>query len=93
MAVAFLFDNPNGSQEQYDAVRARLGVSEDNPPEGGIIHVAGPSPNGGWRVFEVWESREAQQRFTEEKLQPLFDEVGVNRGEPETWEVHSMMKR
>jgi hypothetical protein len=93
MAIAFLFDNPNGSQEQYDAVRGKLDVSEDNPPEGAILHVAGASPTGGWRVIEVWETREAQQKFTEEKLAPLFKEVGVNRGEPQTWEVHNIMKR
>jgi hypothetical protein len=62
MPVAFLFDNPGATQEQYEAVRARLDIAEDRPPEGGIVHVAGPSPNGGWRVFEVWESREAQQK-------------------------------
>ncbi len=93
MAIAFLFDNPDGSQEQYDAVRGRLDISDDVPPEGGIIHVAGPSPTGGWRVFEVWESREAQKKFTEEQLAPLFKEVGINRPEPQTWEVHSIVKR
>jgi len=53
MAVAMLVDNPEGSQETYDSVRERLGLER---PAGGIFHVAGPSPNGGWRVIEVWES-------------------------------------
>jgi hypothetical protein len=93
MAIAFLFDNPNGSQEQYDAVRGKLDISDDNPPEGAILHVAGASPSGGWRVFEVWESRDAQKKFTEERLAPLFKEFGVNRPDPQTWDVHNIIKR
>jgi hypothetical protein len=48
MAVAMMVDNPNGSQEIYERVRALLGMEK---PAGGIFHVAGPSPNGGWRVI------------------------------------------
>jgi hypothetical protein len=44
MPIAVLFDNPDATEEQYDAVRATLGISENAPPEGGILHVAGPSP-------------------------------------------------
>jgi hypothetical protein len=55
MAVAMLVDNPNGSREIYDRVRDLLGLEK---PGGGIVHVAGPSPNGGWRVIEVFESYE-----------------------------------
>src|SRR5919106_3208794 len=58
MAVAMMVDNPHGSQELYEAIRAHLGLEK---PAGGIFHVAGPSPNGGWRVIEVWESEEARR--------------------------------
>ena len=60
MAVAMLVDNPNGSQETYERVRALLGVER---PVGGIFHLAGPSPNGGWRVIEVWDSEEEARDF------------------------------
>ena len=56
MAIAMLVDNPEGSQETYDRVRERLGSKR---PAGEIFQIAGPSPNGGWRVIEVWESEEA----------------------------------
>lgn len=93
MAFAVLFDNPNVSQEQYDAVRARIGIDENNPPEGGILHVAGPGPDGGWRVVEVWESEEARQKFAQETLGPVFAELGIERPEPQRWEVHAIVKR
>jgi hypothetical protein len=60
MTVAMMVDNPEGSQEIYDRVRDLLGLEK---PAGGIFHVAGPSPNGGWRVIELFASEEDAQRF------------------------------
>ena len=90
MAIAMLVDNPNGDQETYDRVREHLGLEA---PPGGIFHVAGPSPNGGWRVIEVWESEEDAQRFFQERLLPAFQAVGVEGGppQPQFWPVHNHM--
>jgi len=88
MAVAMLVDNPKGSQETYEKVRERLGLER---PAGGIFHVAGPSPNGGWRVIEVWESEEDAKRFVE-RLRPAFEAVGAPPPpQPELWPVHNYM--
>ena len=56
--------------EIYEKVRAQLGLDR---PAGGIFHAAGPSPDGGWRVLEVWESQEEAMRFRDERLMPAFD--------------------
>jgi hypothetical protein len=89
MAVAMMVDNPEGSQETYDRVRERLGLER---PAGGIFHVAGPSPNGGWRVVEVWESEEDATRFVAESLLPAFEAVGAPAPPPpELWPVHNHM--
>jgi hypothetical protein len=92
MAFARMFENPNVSQEQYDAVRKMTGVTSENMPEGGILHVAGPSPKGGWRVIEVWES-EAAAKTWDEKLEPMLEQQGIKRPAPETWEPHNVMTR
>jgi hypothetical protein len=91
MAIAMMVDNPEGSQEIYEKVREQLGLEE--APAGGILHVAGPSPNGGWRVIEVWESEEDAKRFVQERLRPAFEAVGFTGGgvEPELWPVHNYM--
>ena len=91
MAVAMMVDNPEGSQEIYEKVRAQMGLEA---PAGGIFHAAGPSPNGGWRVIEVFESDEDARRFREERLMPAFDAAGVPRptGPPEIWQLHNYMK-
>src|SRR2546430_16616694 len=87
MAFVRLFDNPEGTQEQYDAASQQLGVTGENMPDGGVLHVAGPSPTGGWRVVEVWESEDAAQKFDEEVLLPVLQRVGVERPEPQAWQA------
>ncbi len=90
MSVAMMVDNPDGSRETYDKVIEHLGLGEK--PAGGIFHVAGPSPNGGWRVVEVWESEEDAQRFVRERLGPALEAAGVSRPpNPQIWPVHNYM--
>jgi hypothetical protein len=88
--IAMMVDNPEGTQEVYDNVRDQLGL--EDKPAGGIFHVAGPSPNGGWRVIEVWESQEDADRFVKERLGPAFAAVGVTGPpQPQFWPVHNYM--
>ncbi len=88
--VAMLLDNPHGSRELYDKVRESLGLEK---PAGGILHVAGPSPNGGWRVIEVWESQEDAIRFLKERLAPALKALGESDPppQPQFWPVHHYM--
>lgn len=90
MAIAMLVDNPQASQETYEKVRADLGLEA---PAGGILHVAGPAPGGGWRVVEVWESREEAIRFFSERLGPALRAAGVTGPppQPQFWPVHHVM--
>lgn len=53
-------------------MREKIGVSEENPPEGAIAHIAGVGPSGGWRVIEACESQDAQEKFTRQELAPVF---------------------
>ncbi len=90
MAVAIVIENPNGSQEIYEKARAEISLER---PAGGILHVAGPSPNGGWRVVEVFESEDEARRFLKERLAPAFKAVGAPPPpQPEFWQVHNYMK-
>jgi hypothetical protein len=91
VAVALMLDNPEGSQEAYEQIRAKLGLEK---PAGGIFHIAGPSPNGGWRVIEVWESEEEADRFFQERFFPALQTLGISGPalEREVWPVHNAMK-
>ena len=89
MTIAMMVDNPEGSQEIYERVREQIGLEK---PAGGILHVAGPSPNGGWRVIEVWDSEDDAKRFVNERLLPAFREVGAPAPPPpQLWPVHTSM--
>jgi quinol monooxygenase YgiN len=73
MPVAVTQQSEQITAEAYDAVNAKAGVKED-PPQGLIVHTAGAAA-GGFRIFDVWESREAYDRFREERLLPAIREV------------------
>jgi hypothetical protein len=91
MAIAMLVDNPDGSQQIYEKVRKQLGLDK---PAGGICHIAGPRPDGGWRVIEVWESEEEAKRFVKERFEPALKAAGFSGRQPELqfWPVHDYMK-
>jgi hypothetical protein len=91
VAIAMLVDNPEGSKELYERLRKQLDLEA---PAGGVLHVAGPSPNGGWRVIEVFESEEDARRFLNERFGPALEAVGFagRRPQPQFWPVHDYMK-
>lgn len=77
MAVGVQIDVVGGTLEQYDEVVEHLGLLPGGPsaPQE-IFHWVAKTENG-FRVVDVWESQEAFDRFAEEKIIPLFREVGV----------------
>jgi hypothetical protein len=60
MALAMLVEIPGLRREQYEGVVKK--VAEGGTPRGGLFHAGGPI-EGGWRIVEVWESREAADAF------------------------------
>ncbi len=87
MAVAMIMNNPRGSEALYERLVALL---ELDAPLGGSLHLAGPHPEGGWRVLEVWESREEAEAFLRERFAPALEALGVTGPVPpvEFWPVH-----
>jgi len=85
MAIGALFEVPGFTQENYEAVLAAVGEAQ---PVGSYFHIAGPI-DGGWRAIEVWESEQAQRAFQRERLDPAFDQVGLERVAPTFFPVHN----
>ena len=44
------------------------------------------------RVSEIWDSREQWQAFGE-RLMPVLADVGIQPGEPDVYEVRSIVRR
>ncbi len=79
----------------YDAVVEKLGTDQ-NPPDGLVIHTAGFGEDGTFRIFDVWESREHAERFQRERLMPAVQEVTAGRDAPppskdEMYELHHVV--
>jgi hypothetical protein len=91
MAIAALLEfgpaRDGGWPEIYD--RVTLEINDSKPWErlsdfgGGMLaHVAGPMADGGWRVVDVWESRDDMDRFVG-RLMPVLGPVLEEHGVPE----------
>jgi len=74
MAVGIRLKFAGGTQAQYDAAHEVMKIESD-PPVGMIVHSAGPV-DGGWGVIDFWESREAFDKFVQERLMPRLHGLG-----------------
>jgi hypothetical protein len=79
MAVGVLIAAPELTKQVYDAVTEKAfghaaPIGDDEAPEGLIVHSAGPGEQG-YYIYDIWESREAFDRFMTEKMGPAIAEV------------------
>lgn len=65
---AWCQDMPGVTADDYARVLAELGGAEQTAP-GLVAHVAGPI-DGGFRIVDVWQSKEDFQQFAEQHLEP-----------------------
>ena len=92
MAVAVQLDFRGGTLDQYDQVIQKMGFRPGGTgAPGGLFHWVTKTADG-IRVVDVWESREAFERFSHEKIEPITREVGV-AGPPEVqlFELHNYL--
>lgn len=98
MAVAVIQEFPiegdDRSTANYDRVQEALGT-RGNRPAGGLVHSAGFDEDAGvFRIFDVWESREAWDAFLQERLMPVVRptmEQGGRAPETRVYELHDFM--
>ncbi len=80
MAEGLILEFDGLTRADYAAVNGRLGLDpnsgEGDWPAGLLFHSGGAKP-GGWVVFEVWESKEAQAAFMDGRLGRALQEGGV----------------
>ncbi len=91
MSVLIRFAPASLTAEQYDESVRRLEGSGEWPPDGLDYHVCFGS-EGSLRVSEVWDSQQQLEAFGE-RLMPILAEVGIEPGEPETLEIHNIVRR
>ena len=92
MAIGVILDFPGGTLDQYDQVIDKMGFTKGGAgAPGGLFHWV-TTTDDGIRVTDVWESREAFDRFAQEKIGPITQEVGVP-GPPDVrfYDVHNYL--
>lgn len=90
MALTVLYEIPGLTQDQYDKIIETL-QSEGITAPGRIYHVAGPM-EGGWRVVDVFESREAFEQFIGGSLGPVMQKLGIAPPPLKFSPVHNMLR-
>jgi hypothetical protein len=80
MSVVVTAVAPGLDADMYEAVTDKV-MPGDQLPDGCQLHIAGPVEQG-WRVITVWESREAFDRFREQKLLPAIREAAGDEAPP-----------
>ncbi|MEV7175380.1 hypothetical protein [Kitasatospora sp. NPDC093679] len=75
MAVLVHGRMPGVTAEQYDALNAALHALPGNPFEGCLSHAAFVRDQA-LEVYDVWESREAMEKFGE-VVMPLLEKAGI----------------
>jgi hypothetical protein len=98
MAVGVLLAGEGITAESYreltEAMFASYPMTEDESPEGLMVHTAGQSEQG-WYVYDVWESPDHYQRFVETKLGPAIEATGAGGGtrpEPQLFPIEVLVK-
>ncbi|MBS1887918.1 MAG: hypothetical protein JSU06_12095 [Actinobacteria bacterium] len=80
MAEGLILEFDGFGLETYEAVNRLLGIDMETGagdwPSGLLFH-SGGAKDGGWVVFEVWDSREDQGRFMSDRLGPALKDGGV----------------
>jgi hypothetical protein len=92
MAVGVVQEFKNATLGQYDQVVQKMGFRPGGPgAPGGIFHWV-TEVNGGLRITDVWESREAFENFAREQIGPYAQEVGIDSPPDVTfYEVHNYL--
>jgi hypothetical protein len=89
MAIVMTAEVPGLTKEQgrgmLDQVSEQLRQSE-----GFIAHASG-TIQGGFRVVEVWRSREDQQRFYERVVRPMLQGAGVPEPQQQFFDAANLL--
>jgi len=80
------YDVPGGTIEQYDEVSKFMGTER---PQGAHLHIAAVTDNG-FRVIEVWDSAEDDDRYMASGLGEAIQAAGVPQPTITDLEVHNL---
>ncbi|MFZ2058477.1 MAG: hypothetical protein WAV54_13800 [Acidimicrobiales bacterium] len=79
MTIAVQQDFKGVTLAQYDEAIAKMGISPGGPhSEPGLLFHFVTATDDGFRVTDVWKTREGFERFAQEKIGPISRELGFS---------------
>jgi hypothetical protein len=77
MAIAVQMDFAGATLAQYDEVCRLMGLTPKGPGPAGVISHFATMTDSGLRVVDVWQTRQQFDAFSQEKIGPLSQQVGL----------------
>ncbi|MBA3430765.1 MAG: hypothetical protein H0U16_04705 [Actinobacteria bacterium] len=92
MAIGVQLDFSGATLEQYNQVLEKMGLRPGGPgPSGALFHWV-TKTDDGIRVTDVWHSKDKFEKFAQEKIGPISQEVGFPAPtETQFFEVHNFL--
>ena len=90
MAVAVETTFPGATTEQYDEAIKVMGLTPGGRHPGALFHWVAKT-DSGIRITDVWETKEQWERFAEEQVRPVSEQVGFPEPEIRYIDVHNYM--
>ena len=92
----FDVEEDDRSTSNYDGVQERLELEQD-PPAGLLIHTAGFTGRGQFRIANVWDSEQSWESFRDgrlaEALKPIMESgEGTPPSADYSYELHGMVR-
>jgi hypothetical protein len=92
MAVAVQMEFEGVTLEQYDAILEKMGYMHDGEgAPGGVFHWVAQTGRG-LHIVDVWESKDAFERFAREELGPYTQELGIEQPQMTFFEVYNTLR-
>jgi heme-degrading monooxygenase HmoA len=91
MAIQVVSEIQGMTKEQYEQAIGQIGDQLRRAP-GFNHHVAGPM-EGGYRVVEIWDSREELDRWLQDTVMPMAQQVGIPPFEPKIFPIDNVLTR
>jgi hypothetical protein len=89
MAIVMTAEVPGLTEQQGRGMVEQV-AQQLRQSKGFISHASGPI-QGGFRVVEVWKSREDQQRFFDEVVAPMLQAAGAPQPNQQFFEAPNLL--
>lgn len=97
MAVGMLLAGEGVTEDSYrqltETMFGSYPMRDERSPDGLIVHTAGQSDQG-WYIYDIWESPEHFERFSNDMIKPAAESIGAAPlgAQPQFFPIATMAK-